>query len=318
MKTTNVVGNTSQSIIPVPNFFLTRKLKSIDTFTNNNTRSRKYFSETELFKKTRDLNFSHNKRNNDKAFEEYNMKRIVPKHRKEVKTISSSLNSLTDFAPTTRVPEEMLEYEKFSQYMERVNSQVRSKEIKDEMVSNINNIIDKLSPNYIVESTVLKKRSETNFKTNYSTLNSLSDFKARLNYFTAETETEKFQNSIKNKIHNLTKNHFLKTSYIGSNNTSGFLAPKATKSSEFIHNSLTNKILTSTHMPVITDLNKAYASSTDFKMDTMSNGVTDIRIPFRNRKYDEKTLMDTEKYNCRLQRHDYKPRESNNQLLYFK
>jgi len=327
----NYLGNSSQSIIPVPNFFYTRKLKSLDTFTNNNINTKKHFTEKDLFNKIKELNFSRNYRNNDKVFEEYNTRRLVPKQHREIKKISSSLNT-KDLPGKARIPEELFEFEKYNQYMEKMNSQEQTKERIEEMRSNINGVIDRLNSNSI-DDLISKKRNDAfSTKNQFTTVNSLNpfDFKTKITYFNAETENEKFQQSIKDKMHNLSKNNFLKTNLFkksssyneygaliatqGSQSGTKFgFMDKNTKSSEFLPSNLVSDNL-KTSLNIKRNLVDTFNFKKDFKMDTMfssSKGTrSDVRIPFRKRKYDEEMLINTDLYNSREQRRDYKPKKS--------
>ena len=339
----NYLGNSSQSFIPVPKFFYTRKIKSIDAFSNCNTHTKRYFTEKDLFSKLKELNFSRNQRNNDKLFEEYNTKRLVPKQHKEIKKFSSSLNP-KDFGSKARIPEELHQFEKFNQYMEKINSQESSRERIDEMRNNINNVIDRLSTNYAnynFDKFSIKGRSEVgsqgslntiyNYKdpnsqtlNQLTTLNSLGSIlrtKTKISYNNAETETEKFQQSIQDKMRNLNKNNFLKTNSVNLKKHSlpsftsnyhetkiGFpnFEDKNTRSSEFLpfgkdmnskHDFKTNSV-----MNVKTELDKSNAFAmgsknnlilTEMKIDPRA---TEIHIPFRKRNFDEEMLICTDKY----------------------
>ena len=64
------MGNTSLSIIPVPNFYMNRTLYEMETFKIR--KKKNYFVEEDLFKKTKDLNLSNNPRLNLNKFENFN------------------------------------------------------------------------------------------------------------------------------------------------------------------------------------------------------------------------------------------------------
>ena len=87
-------GNTSQSIVPVPNFFLTRNLKTVDTFTVR--KGRKYYKEKDLFKEAKEFNINNSsKSHNYRKYDEYNRTKYIPIHKQvsfnsTFKTSSSS------------------------------------------------------------------------------------------------------------------------------------------------------------------------------------------------------------------------------------
>jgi hypothetical protein len=76
------LGNTSQSIVPVPNFFLNSTFSDVDTFKVPSRR--RYFREKDLFRHTRDLNFSNNRRHNQKKYEDFNKEKFIPIHKRDI------------------------------------------------------------------------------------------------------------------------------------------------------------------------------------------------------------------------------------------
>jgi len=69
-------GNTSQSIVSVPNIFLIREIKSVETF--NTERRNRYFKEKQLFSQAQQLNINNNPVKNHRKFEEYNKVKYQP------------------------------------------------------------------------------------------------------------------------------------------------------------------------------------------------------------------------------------------------
>ena len=59
------IGNISQTIVPVPNFFLNQSTRKLDTFAASTTRNKKslYYRDKDLFTKNLDININHKKRN---------------------------------------------------------------------------------------------------------------------------------------------------------------------------------------------------------------------------------------------------------------
>ena len=75
------LGNTSQTQVPVPNFYLTKNVIEMDVFKTKNE-MKKSFREKDLFRQTKDINLSNNFRNKQKMFEEYNKTKYIPIHKR--------------------------------------------------------------------------------------------------------------------------------------------------------------------------------------------------------------------------------------------
>ena len=70
-------GNTSLSVVTIPNYFYTRNLIPVEAFKNSPKSN--YFQENTLYKKFKDINVSQNPRNDNKKFEQYNKtKYMIP------------------------------------------------------------------------------------------------------------------------------------------------------------------------------------------------------------------------------------------------
>lgn len=69
-------GNTSQSIVSVPNIFLIRDIKSVETFNTNKKDT--YFVVNKLFSKAQQLNINNNPMRFNRKYEEYNKKKYIP------------------------------------------------------------------------------------------------------------------------------------------------------------------------------------------------------------------------------------------------
>ena len=147
------LGNTSQSIIPVPDFFLTRTLREMDTFSISNQK-KKYFKENELFRMTRDINLSNNPRNRHRKYEKYNREKFIPYHKvKEV--IPNSNNKSQEKQDSIDSYEEI--NEKSDKYNPKDQStknylidyrtllDKRSQELRDEIKNNIDHLMSKLN-----------------------------------------------------------------------------------------------------------------------------------------------------------------------------
>lgn len=85
-------GNTSQSIVSVPNIFLIRDIKPVETFKIR--KKDKYFREKNLLAQAQQLNINNNPVKNNRKLEEYNKTKYIPINQLVTSTIlpKNSLN----------------------------------------------------------------------------------------------------------------------------------------------------------------------------------------------------------------------------------
>jgi hypothetical protein len=213
------LGNTSQSIVPVPNFYLTRSLKEMDTFNTTYGGGKKYFRETDLFRKTRDINISNNPRNRNRKHENYNKTKFIPVHRMgetmqssiPLETVKYDSSDSEDFEYQQQVtqgtkynssvrPKVMdqtqYNHDQISEYHSTLNQ--RSVRFRDEMKKNFDNLLDSLGKKFEVGK-YNSDTAENYFKSNAETYSLITTFNQN-----NDNEATKFKKDIKSKIESLT------------------------------------------------------------------------------------------------------------------
>jgi len=205
------MGNTSLSIIPVPNFYMNRTLYDMETF---KIKKKKYFKEKDLFQKTKDLNLSNNPRLNGNKFEEFNKTKYVPPYRSKsqnkVDTLGTfSFHNFTQYMETGenklknkdnqvyRIPKEITEFKKYEEYMKKHQSSFENPDFGQALRNNINNIVDRINSNFEIDKWSSSKLTQPEYMTQINSRITLDDFNEN------ENESTKFQNTLKGKISSL-------------------------------------------------------------------------------------------------------------------
>lgn len=204
------LGNVSQTIVPVPNFFLNKNLTHVDTF--NVTAGKRYYREKELLKCTKDLNFSNNPRKYSKKYDEINKEKYVPIHRRILQD-NSALNSLRNHSEEKPKNEYKIEnptfdekklkstgdFGKYTTFMEKTNvSKVTRGDIREGIQNNIKDLLEKINTNYD-----MKRYNSTDKKTNSVMLNSIMYTPLTLYNQQNENETQKFKKALLAKLNSL-------------------------------------------------------------------------------------------------------------------
>lgn len=178
------LGNTSQSNVPVPNFYLNKNIKKMELFDVSD--GKKYFREKDLFNNTKDINFCNNMRNYDRKHDNFNKTKYIPQMSNLatfLKTNNSyrNANTLTNTKAnsTTRktffskdrdykLPREKTDtFSNYRNYMEKTNvSNLLNPGLRDEIKNNINLLIDKITYNYDLE-----KWGQTDTRNNFNYFN---------------------------------------------------------------------------------------------------------------------------------------------------
>jgi hypothetical protein len=227
------LGNTSQSSVPVPNFFLNKNINQMETF--QLSKGKRYFREKDLFQSTKEINFSNSTRNLNKKHENFNKTKYIP----DLTSLNNFLNRSNDtlninlktnkknetFNDNLSENEREREfpkkdcYQNFRNYMEKTNvTNYTNKDLRDQIKTNINVLIDKISntKNYDLDKwTHIDTR--TNFidtntdnifnknifdKTNNNNYNYHST-KAKNNKDFKDNESQRFKYVIKEKVKGL-------------------------------------------------------------------------------------------------------------------
>lgn len=157
------IGNTSQTNVPVPNFYLTKNIKEMETF--KVSEGKKYFREKDLFRNTKDLNFCNNPRNNTRKHECFNKAKYSPDVN-ELKDFMKTNTNLNTTGRKTFYSKDTNRKDNFSNYrnfLENTNiEQVINPNLKEEIKTNINVLLDKITHNYDLE-----KWANTDTRTNF-------------------------------------------------------------------------------------------------------------------------------------------------------
>jgi len=133
------LGNTSQSMIPVPNFYLTKNVLEMEVFKPNDTNQ--FFKEKDLFRKTKDINLSNNFRNKRKIFENYNKEKYIPIHKRNLPSLNTTRKIKE---PNSKYVEE---YDKYHEYLESQAIYANPK-LRNELRDNINTLIERINSNF--------------------------------------------------------------------------------------------------------------------------------------------------------------------------
>lgn len=249
------LGNTSQSKVPVPNFFLNKDLKQLETF--DISEGKRYFREKDLFRQTKDLNFCNNPRNFHRKYEKVNREKYFPD--------LTNLNSILKIHPHSQTKRlfnnnftspKANTYNNFRSFVEKTNvSNYTNPDLRNEIRGNLNVLINKLNDVYDLDkwattdtrTNFLQTNSEhfnnnnKNFNknsyynnSNYSTSNEFYfNTKTEMNKFN-ETDADKFKTILKQKINNMSIDNNTKTRLtknmdkFNDSSTDKFYKPKAT------------------------------------------------------------------------------------------
>jgi hypothetical protein len=193
------IGNTSQSNVPVPNFFLNKNITQMETF--EISKGKKYFTEKDLFRNTKDINFCNNRRNFNRKFDEFNRTKFTPD-----KTSLNFLNTTSNFNPTSNIKRKFIsnennkgnkdnntnnfnntnnewdkdktnpntksdKYNNYRNFLEKTNvTNILNPDLKQEIKTNINVLLEKINHNYDLE-----KWGSTDTRTNFINLNTNSN-----------------------------------------------------------------------------------------------------------------------------------------------
>ena len=252
------LGNTSQSRVPVPDFFLNKNLKQLETF--EISEGKPYFREKDLFRNTKDLNFCNNPRNFNRKYEKLNRDKYLPD--------LTNINSILKIQPKSQTRQTFIAnnlspkantYNNFRSFVEKTNiSNFTNPDLRNEIRSNINILINKISDVYDLEkwghtdtrANFLQTNSEIfNNSRNRNYLNE-NNFHNNSNFITAddefyfktkrdmkkfvETDADRFKTILKQKVNNMsieksTKYRLMKNfDKFNDSSSDKFYKPKAT------------------------------------------------------------------------------------------
>lgn len=169
------LGNTSQSKVPVPDFFLNRTLKQIETFEVSDRK--RYFREKDLFHMTKDLNYCNNPRNFNRKHENFNKEKYIPNLSKinsileKPESNENNKNKKKFFKSIISSPKSNI-YENFLEFFEKTNvTKFTNPDLRGEIRGNINVLINKINDKYDLD-----KWASTDTRINFMQTNSESYF----------------------------------------------------------------------------------------------------------------------------------------------
>lgn len=178
------IGNLSQSIVPVPNFFLNKDQRDLETFHIN--RRRRYYREKDLFQMTHDINLNNNYRNNQRIIEEFNKTKYIPPY--SLKTNQTTKNLSTETNEYTK----MMNFLKTSDVVSN-----RNPELREEIKANVQNLLDRINSDYD-----LKRWSDFDTKTTGKIFQSNNPLNNQISI--KDEETQQFTNTLRHKLESLT------------------------------------------------------------------------------------------------------------------
>jgi hypothetical protein len=300
------MGNTSLSIIPVPNFYMNRTLYQMETFRIK--KKKNYFKECELFKKTKDLNLSNNPRLNLNKFEDFNKTKYIPPLRSrslakvDLKSRTGLMNTIGDGdyqaqAQNTsqnnqnssqnldKIPIEITEYAKYEEYMKKHQSNFENPEFGVTLRNNINTIIDRINSNYELDKWTTSKETTPEYLTQINSRITHDEFHEN------ENESCKFQETLKKKINSLqldrkNKEKVLKT-FIKNTESNDKLTRTSTTNTEKFYNTTSHGNLNIPYL-LPNSISNTHISTVDNKASNTSNKFYNTSFGSSNKLSDTK------------------------------
>lgn len=151
------IGNISQSIVPVPNFFIDRDIRKIDAFIINKRKKRTY-RDKELFTANIDLNINHNPRVSSAISRTSSMKYIPLYNRgnypSNVEEKGTCFPSIIDNSIAKRC--------------NRTSSALYHKNLRNEIMNNTNSLLDRINGHYYDTDKFSKTTFNKFYRTAYS------------------------------------------------------------------------------------------------------------------------------------------------------
>ena len=146
------LGNISQTVVPVPSFFLNRGTKNIDAF-NVPKRAHSYYREKDLFQKELDLNLNRNQRFSKKENDESNKEKYIPVYNLRKYPNNAELNhtyfpNIIDTSKGKTIYPKT-EYQKFLKYKNSSDYlNFFAPNLREEIMHNTKNLLDRINVNY--------------------------------------------------------------------------------------------------------------------------------------------------------------------------
>lgn len=144
------IGNLSQTIVPVPDFFMNKTSRMIETF--NLPSKKQYYRESDLLTKIKDVNINHNPRIVTRNVNQVNREKYLPVYLNQTQT--KKLSTCDNFFPhimdryKAKPVKNITEYGQLKDYYDKsdINGFFNPK-LRDEIKMDILNLIDKVNSN---------------------------------------------------------------------------------------------------------------------------------------------------------------------------
>ena len=177
------IGNLSQSIVPVPNFFINRDIRKIDAFKIYKNKKRTY-RDRDLFTANMDLNINHNPRVRS-ALSRTSSQKYIPLYNRG--NYPSNSEEKGTYFPHI-IDNSM------TRQCNRTSSFIYHKNLREEIMNNTNSLLDRINGNYYTE-----KFAKTTFNDFYKTAYSpITDYIKN-----NESNKEKFNRTLLKKSNSL-------------------------------------------------------------------------------------------------------------------
>lgn len=195
------VGNSSQSVITIPNIFLTRDINCHEAFIPKN--KKQYYVESKLIRQMKNINLSNNPQIKSNAMDELNRTRYIPPLKPEfIKTTQSIFENNGGYQFKSK------SYQAFTDHMNKTdaNEYIYPK-LREEIQDNLTSILERINSNYDIP-----KWSKVSGKD----LKEQTDDSARYFNLTTsrENQTVQFRNTLRSKLDSLKINEPNKTTLV--------------------------------------------------------------------------------------------------------
>ena len=168
-----------------------------------------YFKESELFRKTKDLNISNNPRLNLTKFEDFNKAKYIPLCQSKSNAIIDNqdtykfnqtfeennqqiLEKVKKNKAMFKIPNEVDELHKYEDYTKRRQSNFENPDFGQTLRNNINSIIDRINAIYDINQSSLSKNNIPEYMTYINSRITLDEFNEKGEIIRNESESDKF------------------------------------------------------------------------------------------------------------------------------
>ena len=206
------IGNVSQTITPVPNFFMDNK-REIDAFKihyqnkygkKKLKRCNSYFRHQDLFNTNYDINLNNNPRVNFKKFDDLNKEIYIPIYKKYITPNNTQKKDtyFPDIIDKTKseiklakknIYKDYLNYKKIININEKLNPRLR-----DEIMNNTYNLIERINSDYD-----LKKYTNFDTRTTFNKMNQTAYSNITNAIKKTKSQKDLFRKTLKDKVNSL-------------------------------------------------------------------------------------------------------------------